>query len=182
MDIGRYVAQLRDDLTAAAAAGDEQTQRTAALLGAALEPAARLTLMTALADLAAEINNELGDRTVDVRLDGRDVRVVVGPEHVADAPAPPPPPRGPGVDTGDISRITLRLVEQIKGQAEQAASAQGVSLNAWLAQAVQGALSGQRRRGGRGPWGGPGGGPEDRDRERHGGPDDGRHLRGWVEG
>jgi len=180
MDIGRYVAQLRDDLTAAAATGDEQTQRTAALLGAALEPAARLTLMTALADLTAEINTELGDRTVDVRLDGRDVRVVVGPDHVADAP--PPPPRGPGVDTGDISRITLRLVEQIKGQAEQAASAQGVSLNAWLAQAVQGALSGQRRRGGRGPWGGPWGGPQDRDQERHGGPDDGRHLRGWVEG
>ena len=180
MDIGRYVAQLRDDLTAAAATGDEQTQRTAALLGAALEPAARLTLMTALADLTAEINTELGDRTVDVRLDGRDVRVVVSPDHVAEAP--PPPPRGPGVDTGDISRITLRLVEQIKGQAEQAASAQGVSLNAWLAQAVQGALSGQRRRGGRGPWGGPWGGPEDRDQERHGGPDDGRHLRGWVEG
>jgi len=188
MDIGRYVAQLRDDLTAAAAAGDEQTQQTAARLGAALEPAARLTLMTALADLAAEITAELGDRTVDVRLDGRDVRVVVGPEHVADTPPPPPPPpRGPGMDTGDISRITLRLVEQIKGQAEQAAASQGVSLNAWLAQAVQGALSGQRRRGPRGGWGGPWGGPEergvgDRGADRPGGPDDGRHLRGWVEG
>ena len=186
MDIGRYVAQLRDDLTAAAAAGDEQTQRTAALLGAALEPAARLTLMNALADLAAEINTELGDRTVDVRLDGRDVRVVVGPDHVADAPPPPPPPRGPGMDTGDISRITLRLVEQIKGQAEQAAAAQGVSLNAWVAQAVQGALSGQRRRGQwggpRGNWGGPWGGPEDRGSDRPGGPEDGRHLGGWVEG
>lgn len=182
MDIGRYVAQLRDDLTAAAAAGDEQTQRTAALLGAALEPAARLTLMTALADLAAEINAELGDRSVDVRLDGRDVRVVVGPEHVAESAPPPPPPRGPGMDTGDISRITLRLVEQIKGQAEQAAAAQGVSLNAWLAQAVQGALSGQRRRGGRGGWGGPWAGPEDRGPDRPWGPDDGRHLRGWVEG
>ena len=84
--LSRYVTQLRDDLTAAAAAGDEQTQRTAALLGAALEPAARLTLMNALADLAAEITAELGDRTVDVRLDGRDVRVAVGPEHVAEPP------------------------------------------------------------------------------------------------
>ena len=175
MDIGRYVAQLRDDLGAAAAAGDEQTRRTAALLGAAVEPAARLALMNALADLAAEITTALGDRTVEVRLDGRDVRVAVGPEPVAEPSPPsppPPPPRGPGVDTGDISRITLRLVEQIKGQAEQAASAQGVSLNSWLAQAVQGALSGQgRRRHGRSPWG-----------EATSGPDDGRHLRGWVEG
>jgi hypothetical protein len=82
------------------------------------------------------------------------------------------------MDSGDISRITLRLVEQIKGQAEQAAAAQGVSLNSWVAQAVQGALSGQaRRRPGRGPWGEATGGPGG-----SGGPDDGRHLRGWVEG
>src|ERR687898_3219035 len=154
MDIGRYVAQLRDDLTAAAAAGDEQTQRTAALLGAAIEPAARLALMNALADLAAEITTELGDRTVEVRLDGRDIRVAVGPEHVAEPSPPPPPPRGPGVDTGDISRITLRLVEQIKGQAEQAAASQGVSLNSWLPPGVQGALARHGRRPhGRGPRG-----------------------------
>ena len=184
MDIGRYVAQLRDDLTAAAAPGDEQTQRTAALLGAAVEPAARLALMNALADLAAEITTALGDRTVEVRLDGRDVRVAVGPDPVADvAPPPPPPPRGPGMDTGDISRITLRLVEQIKGQAEQAAQSQGMSLNSWVAQAVQGALSGQgRRRPGRGPWGGGDAGSGPGGSSGSGGPDDGRHLRGWVEG
>ena len=124
------------------------------------------------------MNAALGDRTVEVRLDGRDVRVAVSPEHRGRAGAPPPPPRGPGMDTGDISRITLRLVEQIKGQAEQAAQAQGVSLNSWVAQAVQGALSGQgRRRPGRGPWGDATGGPGG-----PGGPDDGRHLRGWVEG
>jgi hypothetical protein len=175
MDISKYVAQLRDDIAAAAAPGDEQTQRTAALLGAAVEPAARLALMNALADLAAEVTAALGDRTVEVRLDGRDVRVAVGPDPVGEPASPPPPPRGPGVDSGDISRITLRLVEQIKGQAEQAAAAQGVSLNSWVAQAVQGALSGQaRRRHGRGPWGGA--------TEGTGGPDDGRHLRGWVEG
>ncbi len=181
MDIDRYVAQLRDDLTAAAAPGDEQTQRTAALLGAAVEPAARLVLLNALADLAAEVTAALGDRTVEVRLDGRNVRVAVSPDPVGEQAPPPPPPRAPGMDTGDISRITLRLVEQIKGQAEQAAAAQGVSLNAWLAQAVQGALSGQgRRRPGRGPWGDAAGGSGGSGGA--GGPDDGRHLRGWVEG
>src|SRR5918998_5400956 len=159
MDLSQYVQQLREDLASAAAAGDEQTQRTAALLGAAIEPAARLALMNAFADLAAEITTELGDRTVEVRLDGRDIRVAVGPEHVADATPAPPPPRGPGMDTGDISRITLRLVEEIKGQAEQAAAFRGMSLNSWVAQAVQGALSGQGRRPGRGPWGDATGGP-----------------------
>ncbi|MDN5931281.1 MAG: toxin-antitoxin system HicB family antitoxin [Pseudonocardia sp.] len=165
MDISQYVSRLREDLASSAAAGDEQTQRTAALLGAAIEPAARLAMMNALSDLAAEVTAALGDRTVDVRLDGRDVRVVVSPDA---HPAPEPEPqfsqqfKGFGGDAGDISRITLRLVEQIKNQAEQAASSQGVSLNTWVAQAVQGALHG------------PGPGPR---RGRAGPP-----LQGWGQG
>src|SRR4051812_12115995 len=151
MDLSQYVQQLREDLASAAAAGDEQTQRTAALLGAAIEPAARLAIMNALSDLAAEVTATLGDRVVEVRLDGRDVRVAVTGEPAGE-PEPEPEPRPtsgpgpfsgfPGGEAGDISRITLRLMEQIKGQAEQAAAAQGVSLNSWLAQAVQGALAG----------------------------------------
>ena len=172
MDLSQYVQQLREDLASAAAAGDEQTQRTGALLGAAIEPAARLAIMNALSDLAAEVTAALGDRVVEVRLDGRDVRVAVSRDESADQePDPEPPPfRGfPGTDAGDISRITLRLVEQIKNQAEQAAAAQGMSLNSWVAQAVQGALAGShhRKQGRRGDW------PGDRE---------GKRLRGWVEG
>src|ERR1700754_2591945 len=171
MDLGQYVQQLREDLTAAAAAGDEQTRRTAALLGTAIEPATRLALMNALSDLAAEVTAALGDRVVEVRLDGRDVRVSVSGEPAPEPPGEeePPPFRFPGGgDSGDISRITLRLVEQIKNQAEQAAAAQGMSLNSWVAQAVQGALagSGPRKPGKRQDWTG--------ERERR--------LRGWVQG
>jgi hypothetical protein len=171
MDLSQYVTQLREDLASAAAAGDEQTRRTAALLGAAIEPAARLALMNALSDLAAEVTAALPDRVVEVRLDGRDVRVAVTADPATE-PATEQPPLFPGfpggADTGDISRITLRLVEQIKSQAEQAAAAQGVSLNSWVAQAVQGALAGGGRRHGRRD-----GGKGDRDERR---------LRGWVEG
>jgi hypothetical protein len=174
MDLSQYVNQLREALAAAAAAGDEQTRQTAALLGAAIEPAARLALMNALADLASEITAALGDRVVEVRLDGRDTRVAVTGESEPE-PEPEPASGGPfrgfgGPDSGDISRITLRLVEQIKGQAEQAAAAKGMSLNSWVAQAVQGALSGS--------------GPHRKVRRPEGGPDDrdGRRLRGWVEG
>ena len=89
MDLSTYVTRLREDLASAAAAGDEQTQRTGALLGAAIEPAARLALMNALADLAAEVTEALGDRVVEVRLDGRDVRVAVSaPDDTADEPEP----------------------------------------------------------------------------------------------
>ncbi|MGH3564487.1 MAG: toxin-antitoxin system HicB family antitoxin [Pseudonocardia sp.] len=182
MDLSQYVTQLREDLTSAASAGDEQTRRTAALLAGAIEPAARLAIMNALADVAAEITEALGDRVVDVRLDGRDVRVAVGPGADADPQPEEPDPHGrpsfqgfTGTDAGDISRITLRLVEQIKSQAEKAAAAQGVSLNSWVAQAVQGALGGHSQRSGRGGRGGRG--------DMFGGDGrDGRNLRGWVQG
>ncbi|HEX2300506.1 MAG TPA: toxin-antitoxin system HicB family antitoxin [Pseudonocardiaceae bacterium] len=172
MDLTPYISRLREDLTAAASAGDEQTRHTAAVLGAALEPAARLTLMNALSDLAAEITATLDDQVVEVRLDGRDVRVVVSSTT---GPEPEPaatPPSGPGGSSfadvgGDISRMTLRLLDQIKGQAERAAAEQGVSLNAWVSQAVQGALRGEG-------W----------HEARHGDHDRRGHSRvqGWVQG
>ncbi len=176
MDLSKYVAQLREDLASAAAAGDEQTQRTAALLGAAIEPAARLALMNALSDLAAEVTAALGDRVVEVRLDGRDVRVAVSSDPSNDEPEPERADSpfaafgargfgGFGGDAGDISRVTLRLVEQIKNQAEQAAASQGVSLNSWVAQAVQGALAGHQH----GRSGKPG-------------RKDGKRVKGWVQG
>lgn len=188
MDLSSYIAQLREDLTSAASAGDDQTRQTAAALSAAIEPAARLAIMNALSDLAAEVTTHLDGQVVDLRLDGRDVQVVVSGNSTVAEPADesetPPPPPG---ESGDISRITLRLLDEIKSQAEQAASTQGVSLNTWVAQAVQGALHGGRSRGpwdrsgrGRGPqWGSSGPG---RGRGRGDGGDGGSRLRGWVQG
>ncbi|WP_127782395.1 toxin-antitoxin system HicB family antitoxin [Rhodococcus sp. X156] len=147
MDLSHHTAALADDLTAAAALGDEQTQRTAAALASALEPAARLMLLSALSELAAEVTAALGDRVVEVRLDGRDVRVVTSSAPVASPSGPTTGAATPGARTfgredlgGDVSRVTLRLVEQLKARAEQAASKDGISLNTWLSQAVQGAL------------------------------------------
>jgi hypothetical protein len=193
MDLTPYLSQLREDLTTAASAGDEQTRHTAAVLGAALEPAARLAMMNALSDLAAEVTAALDDRVVEVRLDGRDVRVAVsspsgtGPEapgsHTTGPHADrrgatgshghaPPPPFEPGATTfgdtgGDIRRMTLRLIDQMKAQAERAAAQQGVSLNTWISQAVAGALRGE-------PWNEPPWGPGDRPGRNR--------VQGWVQG
>lgn len=187
MDLSPYIHQLREDLTTAASAGDERTRQTAAVLATAIEPAARLALMNALSDLAAEVTTHLDGAVVDVRLDGRDVRVAVSGSVTGEAPGgsderPPPPPPGDG---GDVSRITLRLLDQIKSQAEEAASLQGVSLNTWLSQAVQGALRGH---GPRGPWDGPRSGARrgrwgpPGDRARWGGEESASRIHGWVQG
>ena len=166
MDLTSYTDSLRDDVTAAAALGDEQTRRTAAALATSVEPALRLTLITALSDLAAEITAALGDRVVEVRLDGRDVRVVVSGDQTEprSEPTAAPGPRSMEDVTGEISRVTLRVVEQVKAKAEQAANREGVSLNSWLAQAVQGALR------------------EPADRRRPDSDAGSGSLRGWVRG
>ncbi|MFL6141335.1 MAG: toxin-antitoxin system HicB family antitoxin [Labedaea sp.] len=143
MDLSPYLAALREDLTTTASAGDENTRRAAAVLAAALEPAARLAIMNALADLAAEVTASLDDHVVDVRLDGRDVQVVVTSTGAAQQEdAPPPPPHTE--EGGDMSRMTLRLVEQLKAKAEQAAAAQGVSMNTFVQHALQSALHGDK--------------------------------------
>ncbi|RDI42902.1 hypothetical protein [Nocardia mexicana] len=144
MDLNKYTAQLREDLVAAAALGDEKTQATAAALAAATENSARLALLAALSDLAAEISETLGDRTVHVSVDGTDAHVDVRPtERSNDQPS--------FEDlTGDISRVTLRMVDQIKSRAEQAAAQSGMSLNSWLSSTVQDALRDQMRKGGPG--------------------------------
>jgi hypothetical protein len=227
MDLTPYVTALRDDLAAAASVGDEQTARAGTALAAALEPAVRLALMNALSDLASEISDSLDDHSVSLRLRGREVDVVVDrstpPEEApsngfyagpasspfagagpfgSDRPGftPPGRPGGGPADMGDISRMTLRLVDQIKGQAEQAAAAQGMSLNSWISQAVQGALRDSWGRGrfgdhdwGRGQhWGrgwdsGPDSGTaseEPRETGSSSGDDDegGSGVSGWVRG
>jgi HicB-like protein involved in pilus formation len=181
MDLTPYLASLREDLNTTASAGDEHTRRAAAVLAAALEPSARLALMNALSDLAAEVTASLDDAVVEVRLDGRDVQVVVtltGDGSQEDA-SPPPPPMD---ETGDMSRMTLRLFEQIKAKAEAAAAAQGVSLNAFVQQAVQSALHGDKealreaKQQWKRQW------KQQRWEERRGPGGSSSHVRGWYEG
>jgi hypothetical protein len=213
MDLSPYVTALRDNLAAAAAVGDENTRIAARVLTATLEPAARLALMNALSDLAAEVTLALEDRVVEVRLDGQDVQVVVtGPGPGPEEPEQPEEPQQQpplGDAAGDIRRITVRLMEELKDKAEQAAAAQGMSLNAFVSQALQGALGRERHRpgpgAGRGEWGnwgnwgnfyrdfgrdfgagfGRGSGARPKDKPWQDEPQQGEgssRVRGWVEG
>ena len=165
MDLTRYLQNLRDDLLTAASVGDENARQAAALLAGALEPAARLAIMNALSDLAAEVTGALQDTTVELRLDGRDVRVSVARheetapsfrsddsyftkrEHAddkassdhttEDGTASAEDLRQAMQDAGgELSRTTVRLFNELKSQAERAASEQGVSLNTYISRAV----------------------------------------------
>ena len=137
MDLTPYLETLRADLAAAAAPGGPETTRAAELLGHSLEASARLALLEALSDAAAEITTGLPDASVEVRLRGRSADFVVNQAAVEpDVTAP-----GPNLETGDLSRITLRMPESLKTYVEQAAAAEGISVNSWLVRAVAAAAS-----------------------------------------
>jgi hypothetical protein len=138
MKLSPHVEALVTDLQAVAAAGDESTAQVAATLAATLRASAGMRLLDALSEAVLELNAQLSIGRVEVRLDGRDPALVVVEEaeepHVA-APA------------ADSARITLRLPEQLKADAEAAAAREGVSVNTWLVRAIARALAGPGPRG-----------------------------------
>lgn len=139
MDLTPYLESLRRDLAASAAPGGPELTKAAELLAGSLDASARLCLMEALSDAAAEVTAKLGTTAVEVRLRGREADLVVtdlgGPPSAPPAPAPP--------ESGDLARITLRLPEQLKEAVESAAAAEGASVNAWLVRAITAAVRGE---------------------------------------
>ncbi|MBU2664454.1 hypothetical protein KOI35_13205 [Actinoplanes bogorensis] len=140
MDLTPYLESLRADLAAAAAPAGPETVRAAELLGHSLEASARLALLEALSDAAAEITTRLPGASVEVRLRGRDADLVVN-QHTAEPPVPPAPPVPPPAPDGDLTRLTLRMPESLKTHVEQTAAAEGISVNAWLVRAVTQAVN-----------------------------------------
>lgn len=142
MDITPYVESLRRDLIAAAEAAGPETRAAAERLTFALDPSARLALMEAVSQAAAEITAEMPTGGVDVRLNGRELDFVVqaAPPLPPAAPAPPPPPGAEEVEEeGTVARITLRMPESVKARAEEMAARSGHSLNTWLVTVVRAA-------------------------------------------
>jgi hypothetical protein len=145
MDLTPYIDGLQRDLAASAAPGGPEVTRAAELLGSSIESSARLLLLEALSDAAAEITARLRTATVDVRLRGRQADLTVTEiDDIADEPAAPAPTVNDIVGAlnrtidgaADLARVTLRLPEPLKEQVERAAAVEGISVNAWLVRAV----------------------------------------------
>ena len=139
MDLTPYVEGLRRDLVTAAAAGTDETRRSADLLAAALDPAVRLAILDALSAAMADVTAALPGVTVELRMHGREPRVAV--DTVEPEPADPAPV---AEEADGTARVTLRLPESVKARTEDAAGRDGVSVNSWLVRAVVQALDAPR--------------------------------------
>ncbi|MFD8592060.1 hypothetical protein ACFV1B_21390 [Streptomyces sp. NPDC059637] len=153
MDLTPYVDALRRELAVAAEAGGDEARELAERLTAPLESATRLTMLNVLSAAMDEITRELAPGSVDVRLRGLDPDFVVTPPPAdggasAEPAAPAEPFRAPvpaDGDEGGTARVNLRLPAHLKARAEEAASREGLSVNAWLVRAVSAAVDGGTR-------------------------------------
>jgi Arc-like DNA binding domain len=117
-----------------------------------LESATRLVLLDALSAAAGEITRDLAPGSVDLRLRGREPSFVVTlpPADPADEDrtqdANPTSPVSPSATADDddttMTRINLRLPQDLKDRVEEAARAAGLSVNAWLVRSAAAALTG----------------------------------------
>ena len=157
MDLRPYVETIHHQLIVAAEAGGDEARAVAERLTAAVDSTVRLALQDALVAAAEEITCELAPGSVELRLRGRDPEFVVrqpagftaetsGDGRDQAGPAKDPAGHGDRSETagdddeGGMARVNLRLPDQLKTRAEQAAANERSSLNAWLVRAVLAAL------------------------------------------
>ncbi|WP_058041030.1 toxin-antitoxin system HicB family antitoxin [Streptomyces roseifaciens] len=153
MDLTPYVDTLRRELAVAAEAGGEDARELAERLTAPLESATRLAMLNVLSAAMDEITRELAPGSVDIRLRGLDPDFVVTLRPTdGGAPAEPATPLEPFTtpapadgDEGGTARVNLRLPAHLKARAEEAASREGLSVNAWLVRTVSTAVGGGTR-------------------------------------
>lgn len=144
MDLTPYVDNVRRELAVAAEAGGAEARALAERLTAPLASAIRLTLLDALSAAADEITRDLAPGSVEVRLRTGDPTFAVTPPAVESEPPAEVAsvPEEPAVadEDGAMARINFRLPEQLKARVEEAAAAEGRSVNAWLVRAASAAL------------------------------------------
>lgn len=150
MDLDRFVFELQTQLAAAAEHRDAEARAVAEQLNATLDAAMRLILLEVVSEVAGEITAQIAPGSVDVLLRGREPYLVV---TRPDAPAPeaagsPTPEAGvtpEPLDDTVTSRTTLRLPDRLKARVEQAAAAEGMSVNSWFVRAIAAALESDAR-------------------------------------
>ena len=145
MELGQYVSDLQRQLVDAAANGAEDTRAVAERLAAGLDAATRLVLLDVLSAAVGEITRDLAPGSVDMRLRGREIEFVVTQPNT-EPDADERPAATVDLDDASTSRTTLRLPDAIKARVDEAAAADGLSVNTWLVRAIAAALQPKQRR------------------------------------
>lgn len=139
MDLNIHIDNLRRELVAVANTGNPEIAKAGELLAKAVDSAARLGLIEVLSDAAEDVTAGLAAHEypaeVQVRIRGREVEMVVTPP--AESARPADQADEPDPNESYSARFTLRMPEQVKSHVEQAAAAEGMSVNGWIVRAIR---------------------------------------------
>lgn len=153
MKLTPHVETLRTGLANAASLGDENTQDIARRLSGALDDAARLALISAIAEATEEISTDLAPGSVEMGMAGDEPRfrvhapqqgeqpTVLTPPDSAEAPEASPETVEEAAGDEAQVRVSLRLPASVKSKVDETADTEGISTNAWLVRAIQNALA-----------------------------------------
>src|SRR5919204_6223622 len=114
MQMASFVEALQGDLEQIAAVGDDTVSAAAQRLAGALKASAGLRLLDVLTEAALELNGQLPEGHVEVRLAGQDPSLV----YIEDTPKQ----AAPAAEDGPTVQTTLRLPEPLKTAVESAAA------------------------------------------------------------
>lgn len=145
MELGRYVSDLQRQLLDSAEHGADDTRAVAERLAAGLDAATRLVLLDALSAAVGEITRDLAPSSVDMCLRGREIEFVVT-QSTTEPDTDERSSATVDLDDASTSRTTLRLPDALKARVDEAAAADGLSVNTWLVRAIASALQPKQRR------------------------------------
>ena len=126
-----------EDLAHVAAMADANTQEALERVARVWQPMWRARLIELLSEVSADLNEvpQLSGR-VELRLNGDDIAFALDPAHT--------PHRDPDAvfasDGEADARISLRVSEALKERVTAAAAADGMSVNTWIARALDRAV------------------------------------------
>ena len=134
MQLEPHVEALERQLTDLASLGDEAAATAAQRLIQLLGTPVRIRMLELVGEAALEVSGQLPSGHIEVRLAGPDPSLVFVPDQDEAANVSP---------TADDSaaRLTLRMPEALKASVEDAATRDGISVNAWLVRAIARQLS-----------------------------------------
>lgn len=128
--------RIRERLDDLASLGDAEVREAGTRLATALEDGLRVALIDVLTSVADEVSTQLDDAHVEVRMGAHPEVVVIRDEEPTDRHAAPE----------DLTaRLTLRLPPDLKDRINERADEAGVSVNAWVVQALDRVTSRPRR-------------------------------------
>jgi hypothetical protein len=130
MNTSHLFSHIRNDIDTLTAIGDAQVREAITRIYPVLEPMLQQRITAYLVTLVAAYNAQTGVAPLELRIDADRIEIV--PQTAVNVSEP----------IGELdARIALRIPSDLKDKVEQAADAEGVSVNSWIIRVLGAAVT-----------------------------------------